>query len=111
MAETAEPTIRITEKAGEKIKTLVGTNQEKGLRIFIDAGGCSGMSYGMEISAEKPGDEHLEQFGVNVFLDDTAQTVLKGSEIDYSDALTSTGFQIRNPNAKQTCGCGKSFEA
>ena len=111
--ETAqEPVVRLTEKAAEQIATMLGdTTSSKGLRIFIDAGGCSGMNYEMEISEAKPGDVASKQHGVHVFVDEMGATYLKGSEIDYSNSLTATGFQIRNPNAKATCGCGKSFEA
>ena len=110
METVTEPSVRLTECAAAQVASLTG-GSSKGLRIFIDAGGCSGMSYGMELSEAKPGDETSEQHGVGVFVDEMAQTYLKGSVIDYSDSLTATGFQILNPNAKSTCGCGKSFEA
>lgn len=110
MESAVEPTVNLTEKAAEQVAGLVG-DSGKGLRIFIDAGGCSGMSYGMEISEPQDGDEVTEQHGVRVLVDEMGQTYLKGSTIDYSDSLTATGFQILNPNARSTCGCGKSFEA
>jgi iron-sulfur cluster assembly accessory protein len=110
--EDSSPTVRLTERAAAEIARILGDKpNEKGLRIFIDAGGCSGMSYAMEIGTAKPGDEILRQFGVPVYVDELGQTYLRGSEIDFSDSLTNTGFQIRNPNARATCGCGKSFEA
>lgn len=110
METVTEPTVLLTEKAAEQVASMAG-NSGKGLRIFIDAGGCSGMSYGMELSEPKEGDEVSEQHGVHVLVDEMGQTYLKGSTIDYSNSLTATGFQILNPNAKTTCGCGKSFEA
>lgn len=112
MSLTTQPTLQLTEKAASQVAALVGPDRAtRGLRIFIDAGGCSGLSYGMELSTGQEGDEASEQFGVRVFVDEMAQSYLKGSVIDYSDSLTSTGFQILNPNARSTCGCGKSFEA
>lgn len=110
--QVTEPIVTLTENAAKQIETMLGGQKaDKGLRIFIDAGGCSGMNYEMELGEAKPGDTTSEQFGVKVFVDELGSTYLKGSVIDYSDSLTATGFQIRNPNAKSTCGCGKSFEA
>jgi iron-sulfur cluster assembly accessory protein len=69
------------------------------------------MSYAMEISARQPGDEVFQCHGVNLYVQDRGYVYLAGSVIDYKDGLTGAGFRITNPNAKQTCGCGKSFEA
>lgn len=105
--------INITEEASKQIQILVedaGT-PNAGLRIFIEPGGCSGLQYTMQISEKKEGDQVVESGNVSVFMDEKSASYLKGSEIDYSDSLSSTGFRINNPNAKQTCGCGTSFEA
>ncbi len=113
MTDTTLPTVSMTESAARHVAEIVGqTNPEgKGLRIFIETGGCSGMSYAMEISARKPGDEAFPSHGMNLFVEDRGLVYLAGSVIDYKDGLTGAGFRITNPNAKQTCGCGKSFEA
>ncbi|MEM1059383.1 MAG: iron-sulfur cluster assembly accessory protein [Verrucomicrobiota bacterium] len=112
MNQATEPIVTLTERAAQQVGQMLGEHRaDKGLRIFIDAGGCSGMNYEMELGEAKPGDTASEQHGVHVFVDELGSTYLKGSVIDYSDSLTATGFQIRNPNAKNTCGCGKSFEA
>lgn len=106
------PAIQLTEKAAQQVASLLGPDKgEKGLRIFVEAGGCSGLSYGMELNARQAKDVALEQHGVKIFLDEEAVSYLKGSTIDYSDGLTGAGFRIQNPNARHTCGCGKSFEA
>jgi iron-sulfur cluster assembly protein len=65
----------------------------------------------MEIAPRKQGDEAFDCFGVKLFVEDRGLVYLAGSVIDYKDGLTGAGFRITNPNAKQTCGCGKSFEA
>ncbi|MEM6884401.1 MAG: iron-sulfur cluster assembly accessory protein [Verrucomicrobiota bacterium] len=105
--------IEITEQAAQQIQVLVDDSgaPEAGLRIFIERGGCSGLQYTMQISEQQDGDHHFESHGASVFLDQESAGYLKGSTIDYSDSLSSTGFRIQNPNAKQTCGCGTSFEA
>lgn len=105
--------ITVTEKAREHIRELVpeGERGEKGLRIFIDKGGCSGLQYNMEVDGAKAGDHEEVCEDVRVILDEESQGYLRGSTIDYLDTLTTTGFHIVNPNAKQTCGCGTSFQA
>jgi iron-sulfur cluster assembly accessory protein len=112
-ATTTLPGVSLTEEAARHVGAIVGApNPEgKGLRIFIETGGCSGMSYAMEISPRKLGDQEFENHGVKLFVEDRGLTYLAGSVIDYKDGLTGAGFRITNPNAKQTCGCGKSFEA
>ena len=110
---TPLPAVSLTEEAAKHIAAIVGDDQvtDKGLRIYVETGGCSGMSYAMEISARKPNDEGFLCHGVRLFVEDRGLVYLAGSVIDYKDGLTGAGFRITNPNAKQTCGCGKSFEA
>jgi iron-sulfur cluster assembly accessory protein len=109
----AMPAVSLTEDAARHIREIIGEAnvQDKGLRIYIETGGCSGMSYAMEISTRKPSDEEFACHGVKLFVEDRGLVYLAGSVIDYKDGLTGAGFRITNPNAKQTCGCGKSFEA
>jgi iron-sulfur cluster assembly accessory protein len=113
MPETTLPAVTLTEEAARHIAEIIGEpNAEgKGLRIYVETGGCSGMSYAMEISPRKPGDEEFLNHGVRLFVQDRGYVYLAGSVIDYKHGLTGAGFRITNPNAKQTCGCGKSFEA
>lgn len=113
MTATVLPWATLTEKAARHIAEIIGEpNPEgKGLRIYIETGGCSGMSYAMEISPKKPGDEEFTAHGMKLFVEARGLVYLAGSVIDYHDGLTGAGFRITNPNAKQTCGCGKSFEA
>lgn len=113
MTETTLPAVSLTESAARHIAEIIGTpnSEGKGLRIYIETGGCSGMSYAMEIAPRKEGDEQFAAYGVNLFVEERGLVYLAGSVIDYKDGLTGAGFRITNPNAKQTCGCGKSFEA
>lgn len=104
--------VTITPPAAEQIRTLVPKDEpDKGLRIFIEKGGCSGRQYMMSIDAAKEGDHVIELNGAKVFIDEASYVFLKGSNITFEDSLTNTGFRIINPNARQTCGCGTSFEA
>jgi iron-sulfur cluster assembly accessory protein len=113
MSEITLPAVSLTESAARHVAEIIGepNPENKGLRIYIETGGCSGMSYAMEISPRKPGDEEFSTNGTKLFVEDRGLVYLAGSIIDYKDGLTGAGFRITNPNAKQTCGCGKSFEA
>jgi len=113
MTDTTLPAVSMTESAARHIAEIIGNpnTENKGLRIYVETGGCSGMSYAMEISPRKPGDEEFVAHGMKLFVEDRGLVYLAGSVIDYKDGLTGAGFRITNPNAKQTCGCGKSFEA
>ncbi len=116
MSQTAsEPVLTLTEAAAKAVRDRVGAQLDgeatKGLRVFVSAGGCSGMQYEMQMAAKEPGDLEYDQFGVKLFVDERSALFLTGSQIDYEDGLTAAGFRIRNPNAKATCGCGTSFEA
>ena len=104
--------ISLTDSAVRQIATL-STDEEnrgKGLRIFVEKGGCAGMQYAMSLDHAHEGDEVFEQGGVQLMIDAESLGFLRGSTIDYSDDLAGAGFRIRNPNAVRSCGCGTSFE-
>lgn len=81
------------------------------LRVYVEKGGCSGMQYGLVFDERREGDTVLEFDSLKVVLDSISADILKGSVVDFSDDLNESGFKVTNPNAKTTCGCGKSFEA
>ena len=88
--------------------TATGDVQKK-LRVFVETGGCSGFQYGMSLDVPKPDDQEILSEGVAVLLDPTSLAYLQGSSVDFDDGLHGKGFEIKNPNAESTCGCGKSF--
>jgi iron-sulfur cluster assembly accessory protein len=111
--QTGESAVSLTESAAAQVKHLLTHDPEhagKTLRIFVESGGCSGMQYGMVFDQPRPDDASAEFFGVNVLVDPFSAEYLQGTVVDYVDALTGGGFKISNPKAKQSCGCGKSFE-
>lgn len=79
------------------------------LRVFVEGGGCSGMQYGMSFDTPKPDDSVIESEGVRFLLDPNSGVYLEGSVVDFDDGLQGKGFEIKNPNAQSSCGCGKSF--
>src|SRR5437867_2456041 len=109
-----EPVVDITESAALQIKSLLTNDSEnagKALRVYIEAGGCSGMQYGMVFDEKRADDLASEFYGVSVLVDPISANYLRGSVVDFVDSLNGGGFKISNPNARQSCGCGKSFEA
>jgi iron-sulfur cluster assembly protein/iron-sulfur cluster insertion protein len=103
--------ISLTPDAAKQVKVLqdeIG-NAEKRLRVLVETGGCSGFQYGMSFDVRKSDDLVVESNGVEILVDPTSMTYLEGSEVDFDDGLQGKGFEIRNPNAEATCGCGKSF--
>jgi len=82
---------------------------QKRLRIFVESGGCSGFQYGMSFDEPKADDAEFQSEGVSVIMDPASIAYMKGSAIDFDDGLHGKGFEIKNPNAQSTCGCGKSF--
>ncbi len=103
--------IQLTERAVKAVRRLAKERAEPGqhLRVFIKAGGCSGMEYGMGFAPKEAEDHVVEQDGMTVLIDPKSLERLQGCEIDFDDGLAGKGFEIRNPNAESTCGCGKSF--
>ncbi len=86
-------------------------NTGKNLRVYVEQGGCSGMQDAMTFDEKRPEDAMVEEHGVSVVVDPFSAQYLEGAVVDFSDSLTAGGFKISNPNAKQSCGCGKSFTA
>ena len=105
--------ISVTQNAARQLHSLLDAQKEtagKGLRVQITKGGCSGLHYEMTLDEKKEGDEVVERDGVEFFIDNDSASYLSGATLDFREGLTGTGFQIVNPNASRTCGCGTSFE-
>ena len=104
--------ITITEASSEKIKDLLAeeNNPNLKLRVFVQGGGCSGMSYGFTFDEEVNEDDfEIEKDGIKLLVDSMSAQYLNGATIDYKEDLMSAGFSISNPNAETSCGCGSSF--
>jgi iron-sulfur cluster assembly protein len=104
--------IHVTEPAFRQLQVIVSEQEDptKGLRIYVENGGCAGLQYGMGLGHAREGDEIIERDGLKVIIDGESAHFLNGSTIDYSDDLAGAGFRINNPNAVRSCGCGTSFE-
>ncbi|MDX2099449.1 MAG: iron-sulfur cluster assembly accessory protein [Leptolyngbyaceae cyanobacterium bins.59] len=109
----------LTEVAELKLRTFIqasnkenGPSDDRGIRISVNDGGCSGYSYGLDIATEpKEGDILQQQGKLRVYIDSSSASLLEGVVIDYVDSLIESGFKFSNPNASSSCGCGQSFSA
>lgn len=105
--------LTISEKAEQMIRDLMKEEKDSiGLRVYVRGGGCNGYQYGMAFET-KAGDDDtiIEKGDVKVIMDSQSAPMLNGAEVDYVDSIQGSGFTIKNPNAKTTCGCGSSFSA
>jgi iron-sulfur cluster insertion protein len=114
MSETAidfRP-ITITDSAARRIAALMQeeANPKLMLRVAVSGGGCSGFQYGFTLDESRLEDDRLfEQSGIKVVIDQTSLELIQGAEIDFVEELVGASFQVRNPNASSSCGCGNSF--
>jgi iron-sulfur cluster assembly protein len=103
----------ITDKAKAKLEALrkeTKIGDEFFLRVAVQGGGCSGLSYKLDFDNEiRKGDQEFNEDGYKIVLDMKSFLYLAGTELDFSDGLNGKGFNFINPNATRTCGCGESF--
>jgi iron-sulfur cluster assembly accessory protein len=106
--------VDVTPSAREQVLKIMEKQGKPGaaLRLYVQGGGCSGLTYGMSFDKEQTGDEvAFHQGGLTVVVDKASAPLLEGIKVDYLLGLEASGFKIYNPNAKETCSCGKSFSA
>jgi len=103
--------ITVTLLASKKLKSFMKMEDDKTyLRIYVQGGGCSGLSYGMVFEkAPEEDDLVMEENGIKILVDTSSIDHLKGTEIDYAETLMGAGFKLNNPNVKKSCSCGSSF--
>ena len=104
--------ISLTDAAEGKVREFVQGQQDSyaGIRVAVVAGGCSGFEYRMVLESEaKDGDQVIEHEGFRVFVDEQSMLYLNGTQIDFVESSTESGFSFKNPNSTGSCGCGESF--
>ena len=107
-----DPILTLTPSALAHIRRLLEREklEGSGLRVSVVTGGCSGYSYKLDFDKEiKAGDRVLEQDGISIYVDESAQAHIDGTVIDYKTSLMASVFTFENPSATGTCGCGTSF--
>ena len=107
----SQPLVSLTENAANEVRRMLAKEEpHKRLRVYVEQGGCSGMQYGLVFDEPRDKDRRGKCHGVDALVDEFSANYLQGTVVDFSDGLNDSGFKITNPNAKQSCGCGKSFE-
>jgi iron-sulfur cluster insertion protein len=107
-----ENMVHLSESAAKRVKTLQGQQAKPDLmlRVQVDGGGCAGFQYIFDFAeAPKDDDKIFEEHGVKMLVDEVSLGFLQGSTIDYIESLIGAAFQVKNPNASSSCGCGTSF--
>ena len=100
----------LNDKAIKEIKNIISKESEtKTIRIGVKGGGCSGLSYVLEIAAQESDDELYQLDGITFLLKPAHKIYIQNMHIEYDDGLNARGFTFKNPNASKTCGCGSSF--
>ena len=106
-----ETPFSVTQSAAKRIAFLASKEAKPVMmRVAVLGGGCSGFQYNFSFEADSGDDDLLiERDGATVVVDSTSLELLKGSELDYVEEMVGSSFQVRNPNATSSCGCGNSF--
>lgn len=103
----------LTDAAAARINEIIEDSDKPvtGVRIGVKNAGCAGMAYTLDyVSEPVPGDDHVEEKGVNVFIEPKATLFLLGTVMDFEESLLSSGFTFKNPNQTGECGCGESVQ-
>ncbi|MBN9066894.1 MAG: iron-sulfur cluster insertion protein ErpA [Rhizobiales bacterium] len=110
-AKSAMKGVEVTEAAARRINEIMASDPGKtGLRISVEGGGCSGFSYKFDlVDSRNEDDVAFTRDGATVLIDDISLVYMGGAVIDFVDDLMGQSFQIKNPNAVASCGCGTSF--
>ncbi|MFB6123476.1 MAG: HesB/IscA family protein [Haloferacaceae archaeon] len=112
--DDADATVSVTPDAASEALSLLESEgldtDVAGLRLFVQQGGCAGLSYGMRFDTEPEEDDTVvERHGLRVFVDPASANYIGGSTLDYEGGLQAEGFHVENPNVVSECGCGESF--
>ncbi len=104
-------TVTVSDRAVERVAEILGQEAPgTALRVTVSGGGCSGFQYGFDLVTEREDDDFvIERDGAALLIDSISLMYLSGSQIDFVDDLIGASFQINNPNATSSCGCGTSF--
>lgn len=110
--EVNGPAVQLTQRGAEqvrKIRSDEDLEEDLCLRVAVEGGGCSGLSYKLGFDYKSDEDEVIISRGIEIIVDPKHMMYLKGISVDYPDGLDARGFTFDNPNANETCGCGSSF--
>lgn len=109
---TINKEVSLTERAARQVEKIMAREDYEGelfLRVAVEGGGCSGLSYKLGLDHKTDEDKIIKSQGIEILVDPRHMMYLEGIEIDYPDGLDARGFTFDNPNASESCGCGSSF--
>jgi iron-sulfur cluster assembly accessory protein len=112
--QTTQPVINVSERAVTELQNVMKSEgvAAQGLRLGLEPGGCAGYQYSLSFAEAAQGDEvAVDASGIKIFVQRKDSPLLNGLKIDYVESHMGSGFNIQNPNAKSTCGCGSTFDA
>lgn len=104
--------ITLTDSAKSAVTRFISSTDKPvaGLRIRVEGGGCSGLKYSLKLEeSSEAGDQQVDCGGITLLIDDASAPLLNGVTMDFVDGMEGSGFTFVNPNASNSCGCGKSF--
>jgi iron-sulfur cluster assembly protein len=101
--------VTLTTVAAEKVRGFLAGQETAGLRVGVRGGGCSGFQYALALDEPKSEDQIFDVDGIKIIVDEASLKYVDGSEVDYTESLMGSGFQVNNPNVVASCGCGSSF--
>ena len=104
--------VTLTDIAAQKVRGFIDSQEavgEVGLRVGVRGGGCSGFQYALALDEKHDDDQVFEYQGIRVIVDPASMRYVDGSEVDYTESMMGSGFEVNNPNVVAACGCGSSF--
>jgi iron-sulfur cluster assembly accessory protein len=104
--------VSMSDIAAEKVRGFLGQQEpegEVGLRVGVRGGGCSGFQYALALDERREDDNVFEHEGIAILVDPASLRYVDGSEVDYTESMMGSGFEVKNPNVVASCGCGSSF--
>ena len=112
MATLTEAMVTLSEIAAEKVRGFLSQQEaegEVGLRVGVRGGGCSGFQYALALDERREDDNVFDDGGIPILVDSASLRYVDGSQVDYTESMMGSGFEVNNPNVVASCGCGSSF--
>jgi len=104
--------VTLSDIAADKVRGFLASQEsegEVGLRVGVRGGGCSGFQYALALDERRDDDNVFDHGGIHILVDPASLQYVDGSQVDYTESMMGSGFEVNNPNVVASCGCGSSF--